>query len=378
MGLFTEVISMIKQKNGADFALMDTADIKGAPKRCDNLADRDAISSKVREEGMLVWVVDSDGSGTPAEYRLRDGVLNANWVKTETPMINVEVNKIGAISVNTDFPNLADVSNKDLYVIQADVTDNAGSPHTNTGISFVAGSEIVWFDGAWVCLGVNYSDAANITYDNPTFPALTSVKKALDSLLYLPISVTSISISEGYKFEKGSVVDDVTINWTLNKATITQQSLTDADPAPVPSARSYAFTGLGLVSNKTWTLAVDDGQEDTARNMHLYFLNRAYYGSAALTDGAVVTETFIKSLPGLDWDNDSAKRKVDYLNGANEYMWYAYPARLGDVTPVVGGFTGGFYLYDTIEIENASGYTETYKVYRSSNVISGTVEVSFN
>jgi hypothetical protein len=42
----------------------------------------------------------------------------------------------------------------------------------------------------------------------------------------------------------------------------------------------------------------------------------------------------------------------------------------------VGGFDGGFTLYDTISFTNASGYTEEYYVYRSDNAGLGQTSVT--
>ena len=59
----------------------------------------------------------------------------------------------GSIAVNTDFPLAADVQNGWMYAVTANVTDDAGSTYTNTGLSFLVGDEIVWTGVTWDTLG---------------------------------------------------------------------------------------------------------------------------------------------------------------------------------------------------------------------------------
>lgn len=44
-----------------------------------DITARDAIASGVRYLGMVVFVEDSDGSGTPENYQLKEGITNSDW-----------------------------------------------------------------------------------------------------------------------------------------------------------------------------------------------------------------------------------------------------------------------------------------------------------
>lgn len=46
-----------------------------------NIAARDALSSSYRYEGLLTYVIDSDGANNGALYMLIDGITNSDWVK---------------------------------------------------------------------------------------------------------------------------------------------------------------------------------------------------------------------------------------------------------------------------------------------------------
>lgn len=196
------------------------------------------------------------------------------------------------------------------------------------------------------------------------------MQKDIADLKYFPIDITQIT--GGNTVEMGSVVNDVTISWTLNKEPASQT--VDGESVDV-SARSKAFMGLAISANKTFTLAVTDerGATDSA-SASVSFLNGVYYGvweSGIEVDAAAIL-TLTRKLQGEKGIAFTANA------GATQRIVYAIPARYG--TPVfnVGGFDGGFKKAKTFDFKNASGYTESYDVWLSENVGLGstTVKVS--
>ena len=88
------------------------------------------------------------------------------------------------------------------------------------------------------------------------------------------------------------------------------------------------------------------------------FANNIYYGAASdLT--AVTTLASVLS--------NTKARTIDVNAGAGQYIIYALPVRLGTVEFFVSGFEGGFEPPARQQLTNASGYTEAYYVYRSTN-----------
>lgn len=76
----------------------------------------------------------------------------------------------GTISLSSDFPILVDVSTKDYYRVEENVTDNDSSK-TNTGQSFLMFDYIYWDSNQWRLLG-NDRDipGETIPYAGPTAP----------------------------------------------------------------------------------------------------------------------------------------------------------------------------------------------------------------
>lgn len=185
------------------------------------------------------------------------------------------------------------------------------------------------------------------------------IRARLDALEYKDIKINSFTAAPALS-EIGSL-QTVTLSWSLNKQATSQ----NINGAPVEGS-SKQFTDV--TSNQTYTLNVSDGHTNASKTVNVSFANRIYYGAAA--DLTTVTE-----LTSVLSNNPS--RTITVNAGAGQYIIYAIPARLGDVAFYVGGFEGGF--EDPVEqiLSNASGYVETYKIYRSTNAGLGntTVEI---
>lgn len=185
------------------------------------------------------------------------------------------------------------------------------------------------------------------------------IRARLDALEYKSIAINSFSAAPPVS-EIGSS-QTITLAWTLNK-TATSQNI---NGSPV-TGNSKQYTGV--TTGQTYTLNVSDGQTSASRSVSVSFANRIYYGAAAdLSD--------VTALTGI-LSNDP-ERVITVDAGTGEYIIYAIPARLGDVTFFVSGFEGGF--EDPVEqtLTNSSGYQETYKVYRSTRAGLGetTIEI---
>lgn len=132
-----------------------------------------------------------------------------------------------------------------------------------------------------------------------------------------------------------------------------------------------SYTMNNVASPKTVTLSVTDAKGLTiTKNVDIKFTNHSYWGvdgSGEMSEGVV---------KGLDYtDMLESKAKTFTLNPNNEYIYYSYPKRLGTSQFFCSGFEGGFTNPSTIVVNNHSGYTEDYYVYRSENRLTGHLEI---
>ena len=188
---------------------------------------------------------------------------------------------------------------------------------------------------------------------------LAALTQRVEALEYVDIKINSFSAAPPLS-EIGSS-QTITLAWTLNK-TATSQNI---NGTPV-TGNTKQYTGV--IGSTSYTLNASDGQTSASKTAYVTFANRIYYGAA--TDLTTVTQ--LSSILSND-----PERTITVNAGAGQYIIYAIPARLGDVTFYVSGFEGGFEEPVEQTLTNGSGYQETYKVYRSTNANLGetTVEI---
>lgn len=188
---------------------------------------------------------------------------------------------------------------------------------------------------------------------------ITDILQRLEALEYKSINIQTFTASPT-TIERGS---NATINltWSLNKAATTQTINGTA-------VQGTSMQVTNVSATTTYRLDVSDGNTSATKSVTVTAANQIYYGAAA--DFSTVT-SLTKVL------SDNKKRTITVNAGQGQYIIYAYPARLGDVTFFVDSWEGGFEPPVEQSITNASGYTETYKIYRSTNASLGetTVEI---
>ena len=74
-----EIIDTIVPKNGQEFPVVDSNNVKGGHHSVADTTARDAIDSRNRTEGMVVYSIADAKS-----YRLEGGITNSDWVEEYT------------------------------------------------------------------------------------------------------------------------------------------------------------------------------------------------------------------------------------------------------------------------------------------------------
>lgn len=165
----------------------------------------------------------------------------------------------------------------------------------------------------------------------------------------------------------------ITFTWTFSEevssVTFNGKSQTankngEATIKEVSSTSSYTVSGIRK-----------DGKKETKSVMaSVNFHNKYYFGCAA--DPGTIDSWFIKR---LNHESDFASSKPTFITiptvNTGEYIWYAYPAKLGTSTFKMNGFNGGFNDAQIVSFTNSSGYTEDYYVYRSVESGLGSIEI---
>ncbi len=226
-------------------------------------------------------------------------------------------------------------------------------------------------DGEWAAVDIDPGSGGAGGGNADFTERIEQLEEAMADLLYKPIDITSFTVTPSVA-EMGSTVNEVLLKWAINKDPVT---LTVEGNCVAVGLRETTLTGLVLTEAHTFEVSATDEREATdSMTKTLPFYNGVYYGlladGAALDSGAVLTLS--KTL------TNSRGRSFTVSCGDEQRIAYAIPTRLGTPTFKVGGFEGGFYKAATIDFTNASGYTESYDIWLSSNTGLGatTVEVS--
>ena len=186
---------------------------------------------------------------------------------------------------------------------------------------------------------------------------MTDVLARLDALEYVDVKINSFTASPTL-CEMGSN-NSISLSWSLSK--VANLTLNGS------AVTGTSYVDANVTSAKTYTLVASDGQTSDSESVSVSFANQIYYGAAANTSS-------VTTLSGKTLSNTKG-RTITVNAGSGQYIIYALPKRLGTVTCKVNGFDGGFSSPEEKNLTNASGYTEVYYVYKSTNANLGNTTV---
>lgn len=219
----------------------------------------------------------------------------------------------------------------------------------------------------------------------------SNVKAALDAINdkinYVKINIDSLTNDVG-TVEKGVKVRAVTVSFAFNTqagavlkaATLNGTALTADELKAGKKAFSYpAPTGNAadpaLVKDTTFTVVATDSHDaSVTKTTGVYFQNKKYWGVGNVAADAI-DSAFILGLGGNAF---ASNFRGDFTanSGADQHIYFAFPTAWGTPKFVVGGFEGGFVKEKTLDFTNASGYTESYDVWKTGNTNLGNTTVT--
>lgn len=191
-----------------------------------------------------------------------------------------------------------------------------------------------------------------------------------DEFEYVPIAITSFTNNKNI-VEMGTKITDVILNWALNKDPKTM--MINSESITPLSTRTKTYSGQNITQNVAYTLKVTDEKNASAtKTTSISFVNGVYWGAKEAPES--YDSAFVL---GLTKGLQGSKGKTFTVDAAaGQHIFYALPTRYGACTFSVGGFDGGFTKVSTIQFTNASGYAESYDIYKSVNAGLGNTTVT--
>lgn len=225
-------------------------------------------------------------------------------------------------------------------------------------------------DGTVIARDVITTAAEDVSYDNANYPDCKDIGSAIDMILsrmdYVAPVINSFTMTpSAAQYEIGTVVSSLAFAWVLNKAVTSV--VFDGETLDA-SATSKAYS-KSLSSNKQFTLTVGDGKNTASATKGVSFLPTVYYGSSA---AGTYNSAFVLALENKVLKSSRAGNyTLDVADG--EYGFICIPARYGTPVVTIGGFTTELETVATIDHKNASGYTESYVIYKTSQTGLGSI-----
>ncbi|WP_375276368.1 hypothetical protein [Methylorubrum thiocyanatum] len=210
---------------------------------------------------------------------------------------------------------------------------------------------------------------------------LEDLSARLAPLEYGGISILTMSVAPTTA-EIGATVNPQ-VSWTLNTDP-SAQTLNGVALADQVNDRSKAFAGVTAPDPTqagaiTYALHVEDASappgsaNEYDRSVQLSWLPRRYWGTSA---SAALDAAGVLALADSELSGTRAKNfAVDGGADPGKYVYFVYPAYLGDPAGYsINGF-GETPVITTVSVTTAAGATLNYKVVRSPNRFAGAANV---
>ena len=205
-------------------------------------------------------------------------------------------------------------------------------------------------------------DAEDIAYTNEQYPAMQNLQDAMDKLLYI---TPTVSISGGGNYEIGSTRATTTLTWVWNK-NIQSQSLNQGIGSLAPALRTYTYE-TAITSDTTFTITGTDGTTSKSASTDVKFMPKRYWGVSTKTS---LTDEEIIALSSELSTRRQQTRTFDCSGG--KYFYFAIKTSYcNGIEFKVGGLSFSDMSVETRQFTNASGYTDSYNIYRVNNIQTG-------
>lgn len=203
------------------------------------------------------------------------------------------------------------------------------------------------------------------------------VRQEIADLKYEPIKITSFKVYESASkssvIEIGSTVTAYTLEWSTNKipTMLVLDGVTIGNNAIKIERKDVNVTE----TTKCTLTATDERGATVTATASLTFLNGVYYGvveDEVITDDYSVDSSVILTLTRKLQSNRTITFTADA--GATQRLAFAIPSRYGNPTINIGGFD---YEWNSkaCGFVNASGYSESYRLYYSDQLGLGSTTV---
>lgn len=255
------------------------------------------------------------------------------------------------------------------------VTDETGSGKlvfADTTTAPTADKVLKWNGSTWV--PGSLTNTTEFQFLVTSFTVSPSALQEIGSGVWK--AAGALSFTAAYQNNSGMTAASIQISGTGVTAWTSALSLSSPYTSGTSSQDTYYPTpGSGSYRSITFTITATRGSETPTRTATVSFGNRRFWGIS--TTASSYTEAIVEGLSNTELTTTRVKTSFTATATSGNYVIYATPSLLGTATFVdnTTGFAFSMTAPESVTVTNASGYSETYYVYRSTYSGLGAVDV---
>lgn len=159
------------------------------------------------------------------------------------------------------------------------------------------------------------TDTIEIPYETEEDKSISTVKEALDKLLYVTPKIVSFTLKQAGVYENGSIINTLDFYWQYNKENIKEQKL---DDLILPLSVRRAKLTKNIKTNSTFILWCSDGTNIVSSSVSIRFVDFIYYGTQ-YADGNILKRNKLNPSIG----------NLTVVANTGEYIWIFLPQSSG-------------------------------------------------
>lgn len=175
----------------------------------------------------------------------------------------------------------------------------------------------------------------------------------------------TISLSGGGTYEKGST-QTINLSWTYDRDIETQSVNNESIPIDI---RAKQYTDI--TTDTTYTLKAIQGGQTYTKSVSAQFKVKKYYGVSA---SEALTNEEILGLSSTWAGRTQGSTVFDCTGG--KYPFYILPTSMvSGIQFWIGGLRNTDWIEEIRDVTNASGYTESYTIFRLNSIQTGVLNI---
>jgi hypothetical protein len=263
---------------------------------------------------------------------------------------------------------------------------------TVTGTTDTVSGHVLTFLGGKIILAPAIGSDSLFDSNRPTtrsgIPVVNVGGNTVNEFLegyFFPAVPLSTNISGGGIRQFGNNAG-FTLTWSVTRNTNPITSIVvDGVTIPVIDGNSQTGTQAAVIAtpntNQTYTITAQDAGGFTSNaSTTVTFRNKRFFFTdsdnlVGLSDSAI--STAVKTFEGSSSEFATGRAKSTFtITPSGEFFYYVIPASFGTPIFTINGLVNNDFTEVNFQFDNSDGFTSSYNLYRTNNILTGTFQIA--